>query len=113
MAARQPARRRNLQAVTNVYPYVRCHVLRHTFEAVGAVPGIRLRPRYGTLVTFRCVHCGTLRLDVIGRLTGELHYRQYLRPDDYGHEHLTMAQWRVILLDELPADLLTDMDEAQ
>ena len=52
MATRPPQRRKN--QVRNIYPYVRCHVLRHTFEAVGAIPGIHLRPRYGTLVTWRC-----------------------------------------------------------
>lgn len=114
MAQRRPAaRRRNLQAIRNVYPYTRCHVLRHTFEAVGAIPGITLRPRYGALVTWRCDHCGTIRLDVIGRLSGDLHYRQYIWPDDYKTEYRTMAEWRVLLLAELPADLLVDMGEAQ
>lgn len=105
-------KRRPRRQIRNIYPYVRCHVLRHTMEAVGAIPGIHLRPRYGTLVTWRCVHCGTIRLDVIGRLSGELHYRQYIHPDDYQHEHLTMAEWRVLLLNELDAGLLIEMDEA-
>jgi hypothetical protein len=103
--ARQPRR------VRNIYPYVRCHVLRHTFEAVGAIPGIHLRPRYGTLVTWRCHHCGTIRLDVIGRLSGELHYRQYVHPDDYAHEQMTMAEWRVLLLNELDDRLLMEMED--
>ena len=110
MAKRQPRRRKT---VRNIYPYVRCHVLRHTFEAVGAIPGVHLRPRYGTLVTWRCAHCGTIRLDVIGRLSGELHYRQYLHPEDYSHPTMTMAEWRVILLNELDAGLLIDMEDAQ
>lgn len=100
-----PQRRRT------VYPFVRCHVLRHTFEAVGPIPGIRMRPRYGTLVTWRCAHCTTIRLDIIDRWTGELQYRQYLYPDDYAHPFMTMAEWRVIMLQELDGKLLTDMDE--
>ena len=110
---RPPARTRRLTAVTNTYPYVRCHVLRHTFEAVGAIPGVHLRPRYGTLVTWRCEHCGTIRLDIINRNNGDLQYRDYIHPDGYAHPYMTMAQWRVLLLDELPNDLLVDIEPTQ
>ena len=107
---RPPMKARPLTIVNNPYPYVRCHVLRHTFEAVGAIPGVQLRPRYGVLVTFRCVHCSTVRLDVVNRGNGDLQYRDYIHPDDYSHPFMTMAQWRVLLLAEINPALLVDID---
>lgn len=112
MAQRRPANRTRLTAVTNTYPYVRCHVLRHNFEAVGPIPG-GPRATFGTLITFRCEHCATIRYDVVSRLTGDLLHRYYDHPDDYKTDHQTMPQWRVQLMDEMDNALLRNLAEEE
>ena len=101
---------RRKKPVRNIYPYARCHVLRHNFDAVGPIPGITLKPRYGRLVTWRCLHCSTVRLDVVDH-HGDLQYRDYLPPPDYKHERLTMAEWRLMLFREMDDALLIDVEE--
>lgn len=106
------ARARKLAAVphTNFYPYVKCKVLRHQFDAVGPIPGGR-RNTFGTLITFRCDHCGTYRFDVVSRLTGDLLTRSYDHPDDYRTENQTMAEWRVQLMDQMDNALLLNLED--
>ena len=103
--------RPNLRAVDH-YDYVRCKVLRHSFEPVGPIAGHR-RPRrsFGTLVTFRCEYCGGLRFDVLSRLTGDLLSRWYEMPDGYRTDRMPMTYWRVALMDDLDNSYMENLEE--
>jgi hypothetical protein len=61
----------------------RCRASRsHRMDPIPPIPDSP-RPTFGSLVTYRCDLCGTLRFDVVSRLTGEVIYRTYDQPDWY------------------------------
>ena len=87
---------------------------RHDWEAVGPVPNHR-RPRnsFGTLVTFRCTHCASLRFWVLSRLTGDLLSSWYVHSDDYRKLldlKLSHNEWRAAWMDELDNALLEELN---
>ena len=53
----------------------------HRLELIPGDPS--RRPMFGTLVTWRCELCGTIRYDTVQRMTGELLARSYDHPDWY------------------------------
>ncbi|HEY6416794.1 MAG TPA: hypothetical protein VIX41_11165 [Acidimicrobiales bacterium] len=85
---------------------------RHDWDAVGPVPHRRTRRTFGTLVTFRCTHCGSYRFWVLSRLTGELLYSWYEHSDEYRELldlRLSHNEWRAAWMDELDKLLLEDL----
>jgi hypothetical protein len=89
---------------------------RHDWDTVGPVPNHR-RPRssFGTLVTFRCSHCGTLRFWVLSRLTGELLSAWYVHSQEYRELldlKLSVSEWRAAWMDELDNELLEELEPA-
>ena len=109
-AARKP-RLRAVNAEPLAYPYTACRgPIRHRWDAVGPLADRPRRNRFGTLVTFRCETCGTLRFDVYSRLTGELLGRNYDHPSDYKTDKLPMTRWRSMWLDEVDNALTVELD---
>jgi hypothetical protein len=94
-------------AITCKSPY------RHDWDLVGPVPNRRrTKASFGTLVSFRCTHCGSYRFWILSRLTGEKlsgwyspspEYRELL---DLG---LSVNEWRAAWMDELDKELLEDL----
>jgi len=82
--------RRRLAVITYPPDYLRCRVLRHSWEAAGSVES-----GAGRLLVNRCTSCGTLRYDSYDLRTGaRLANPDYVYPDDYkdtedGHD----ADW--------------------
>jgi hypothetical protein len=111
--ARRDRRLAAVKPLTVDYPYVRCHVLRHNFDAVGPIPGLKRRAAFGTVLTFRCENCYTVRFDVVSRLTGELLGREYVHPDDYRTDQRSMAEWRALFMDEMDASLMLNLEDRQ
>ena len=113
--ARKPRRLRPVPANEPLhYAYTACRgPVRHHWDAVGPIPGYRRRTTFGTLVTFRCETCGTLRFDIYSRLTGDLLGRNYDHPPDYKTDKLPATRWRSMWLDELDGALMTDLEDQQ
>lgn len=88
---------------------------RHAWDAVGPLAHRRVRRTFGTLVTFRCIHCGSLRFWVLSRLTGEKLYGWYEHSEEYRELldlKLSVDEWRAAWMDELDNELLEDLAEA-
>lgn len=87
---------------------------RHDWDAVGPVADRRrTRSSFGTLVTFRCTHCGSLRFWVLSRLTGQLLTSWYVHSDEYRELldlKLSVNEWRAAWMDELDSELLEDLE---
>jgi hypothetical protein len=93
----------------------RCKAMRsHRFDPIGPVGGAP-RPQFGVLVTLRCETCGTIRFDVVSRVTGErLSSPTYDHPDWYlaaGTERHDTAWWRAQWYSTLDDNLLEATDE--
>lgn len=100
----------NLRA--NGYEYVRCKALPHAWDPVGPIADRRkTRRTFGALQTFRCEHCGSLRFDVVSRLTGDLLYRWYEHQDGYSTERHPKSYWRVAYMDEMDSGLLEQLED--
>lgn len=72
------------------------------------------RPRFGSLITFRCLRCGTLRYDVVSRLTGEIMSRSYDAPAWYtaaNEDKHDPAWWRAVWFDTLDPSLFLDAED--
>jgi hypothetical protein len=60
----------------------RCRATR--FHRMEMIPGDPTkRPWIGTMITYRCELCGTIRRDIVQRRTGEMISRSYDPPDWY------------------------------
>jgi hypothetical protein len=98
-------------AITCKSPY------RHDWDAVGPVPNRRrTRSAFGTLVSFRCTHCGSFRFWVLSRLTGELLSSWYSHSDEYRRLldlKLSVNEWRAAWMDELDKELLEDLADQE
>ena len=99
--------------VNGYYAYTTCRgPIRHRWEAVGPVAGRRRRTSFGTEATFRCENCGTIKIYILSRLTGDLiSSPQYVYGDDYKTERHESAWWRAQYLDQIENDLLFDREE--
>lgn len=71
------------------YRYVTCRATGHSWEMI---PSTR-RPPWGTLLTFCCTDCGTIREDVIDSIYN-LSTRKYYHPDDYKTGTVPKSDWR-------------------
>ena len=112
--ARKQTPSRRLRAVTEPvnYAYVTCRgPIRHRWDAVGPIADRRRRTTFGTLVTFRCETCGTLRFDIYSRITGELLGRTYDHPADYKTDKIPNDRWRAMWLDEVDAALTVELEQ--
>lgn len=108
--------RRGLRAVPSTYPYTQCRgPIRHRWEAVGPIVGRRRLTTFGTEATFRCEVCGTIKIYLLSRLTGEvISSPQYIHPDGYKTAAQSAASWRVAWMDEVENDILFNRgDEAR
>ena len=92
--------------------YLRCRTLGHAWDAIP----VTHPPSYGLAIDLRCIHCYTVRRDIISRTTAALLSRRYSYPDHYkDDEHHTRQDWRgmwVTTLDEALRALGTE-DEPQ
>lgn len=90
-----------------------CKALRyHRLEVIPGDP--TKRPSFGALITLRCERCGTVRYDIVSRLTGELLYRSYDSPDWYLDAGTagdgTTAWWRATYWSSLDASLFIEAE---
>lgn len=83
----------------------RCHSLGHSWDSIPTGP--EDRPAYGIAYLLRCVHCATVRRDVLSRVTGDLIHRRYRYEDEYRKRKdegiVTRSEWRarwVLTLDD-------------
>jgi hypothetical protein len=108
-----PARKPRLRAVADTYAYVQCRgPIRHRWDAVGPIPGRRRLTSFGTEATFRCEVCGTIKIYLLSRITGEvISSPQYIHPDGYKTEKRTAAYWRSLWMDEVENDLLFNRED--
>lgn len=92
----------------------RCRAARsHRMDPIPPVPGAP-RPRFGSLITYRCDLCGTIRFDVVSRLTGEVLYRTYDQPDWYAQANNDRHEpgwWRATWFSTLGPDYFLDAEE--
>jgi hypothetical protein len=73
------------------------------------------RPWTGTLLTYRCELCGTVRRDVVQRRTGVIISRTYDPPEWYTQANATREEpswWRAKYWEVLPDDLFLDAEPA-
>lgn len=69
----------------------RCRTFGHAWDVI---PSTR-RPPWGSLITLRCVGCGTIREDVVNSRTGTLINRNYIYPLGYKDApKMTRREWR-------------------
>lgn len=95
----------------------RCKGMRyHRFDPIDT-PTWKEAPSFGSLITYRCETCGTLRFDKVSRLTGErISTPQYVQPQWYrdalvstrGHD---AAWWRARFYDGLDPDLFAENEQ--
>jgi hypothetical protein len=97
-----------------IHSAARCRATRaHRMDPVPAPAGSP-RPQFGSLITYRCELCGTLRFDVVQRRNGELLYRTYDYPSWYtqaNEDKETPAWWRATWWSDLPDELFLDAAE--
>ena len=113
----EPQRKRAQSAITALRRQgaITCKSpFRHDWDLVGPVAD-RRRPRrsFGTLVTFRCNHCGSLRFWVLSRLTGDLLSAWYVHSDEYRELldlGMSVKEWRAAWMDELDKELLENLE---
>jgi hypothetical protein len=86
---------------------------RHRFDPVGPVPG-QPRPQFGSLITYRCERCGTLRFDKVSRLTGErIAPPHYYSPEWYlaaDADRNDTAWWRAVYYGTLEPSLFLESE---
>lgn len=93
-----PSMRRALALET----YAECRTLGHAWERF--TPTDKKRPRYGVLLSLRCMRCPTERHDIAKRMDGSVLDRDYDYPDDYrmsAEQSLTRDQWRKVLIKQI------------
>jgi hypothetical protein len=97
----------------NGYRYTTCRgPIRHRWDAIGPIADRRRRTTFGTEATFRCENCGTIKIFILSRLTGDLiSSPQYIHPDDYKTERHDSAYWRAMYFDEIDNSLMLDLEE--
>lgn len=86
---------------------------RHDWDAVGPLASRRRTRSFGTLVTFRCNHCGSYRFWVLSRLDGRLLSSWYVHSDEYRELldlKLSVSEWRAAWMDELDKELLETLE---
>ena len=107
---KQAARRRKPR---DLYAYVQCRgPIRHRWDAVGPIADRHRRTSFGTEATFRCENCGTIKILILSRLTGEvISSPQYIHPDGYKTEAHPAAYWRTMWMDEVENDLLFNRED--
>lgn len=59
--------------------YVRCRTLGHAWDDIP----VTRPPEFGAAIDLRCIHCYTVRRDIVSRYSGRLISRQYTYPDEY------------------------------
>jgi hypothetical protein len=93
----------------------RCRATRfHRMEMVPSDPGHR--PLFGTLITYRCEVCGTIRRDIVQRRTGDILSRSYDPPEWYtaaNESREDPSWWRAKWWESLPEDLFLDAPAAE
>jgi hypothetical protein len=75
-----------------ILEYLTCRVMRHAWDPIPA----DFTPSFGDAVMLRCMRCGTIRIDVFSRLTGDrLAPPRYDHPPGYRDaDRHTMSWWR-------------------
>lgn len=75
-----------------ILEYLTCRVMRHAWDPIPA----DFTPSFGDAVMLRCMRCGTVRIDVFSRLTGDrLAPPRYDHPPGYKDaERHSMSWWR-------------------
>lgn len=104
MAARRHPRLVEDAFAKAIVDAARCRGTRaHRMDPIPSPQGAP-RPLYGSLITFRCELCGTLRFDVVQRNNGRLMSRSYDYPDWYeqaNDDRQDPAWWRTRYWDTL------------
>lgn len=78
--------------------FIRCRTLGHAWDAIPVTEP----PSYGVAIDLRCIHCFTIRRDVVSRSTAALMSRRYSYPDDYRDaEQHTRQDWRAMWVSTL------------
>jgi len=73
-----------------VNPYARCRTLGHSWDAIPVT-----KPAFfGATIDLRCVHCTTIRRDIVRPTDGKLLSRSYAHPEDYKHARVDKDTWR-------------------
>ena len=73
--------------------YVRCRTLGHAWDPIPVTEP----PSYGLAIDLRCIHCATIRRDIVSRSTASLMNRRYTYPDHYRDaEQHTRQDWRAM-----------------
>lgn len=113
MAAQRHPRLAQIDMSKAINDAARCRGSRsHRMDPV-PTPGDAPRPLYGTLITWRCELCGTLRFDVVNRFTGQLYGRTYDHPDWYtqaNDDKHEAAWWRSAYWNTLQPEYLLDAE---
>jgi hypothetical protein len=93
----------------------RCKAMHyHRLEVIPGDPD--RRPAFGTLITYRCENCGTIRYDTVSRITGELVTRSYDTPDWYraaNEEVMPISWWRATWFETLDRAYLIDAEQTK
>lgn len=101
-----PARRRATFAEAEAY--ARCRSLGHSWDPIP----VTKPPRFGVALDLRCVHCATVRRDILQPLSGQVLSRSYSHPDGYrDEEHHSRSDWRAMFVSTL-SDALVVRAEA-
>lgn len=78
--------------------YNQCHALGHRWDPIP----VTRPPSFGAAIDLRCENCGSVRRDILSRVTGILLARYYDYPDDYhDYERHDKAWWRSAWLEKL------------
>lgn len=90
----------------------RCRATRfHRMEMIPGDPA--RRPWTGTLITYRCELCGTIRRDIVQRRTGVIISRTYDPPEWYVAANESREEpswWRAKWWEHLPDELFLDAE---
>lgn len=83
--------------------YAECRAVGHAWERYS--DSEIKRPRFGVLVSFRCMRgCTVARHDIVKRMDGSLIDRWYSYPEDYklnAEEQYTKDQWRRVYVRQI------------
>ena len=78
--------------------YNQCHALGHRWDPIP----VTHPPSFGAAIDLRCENCGTVRRDIMSRVSGVLLARYYDYPEDYhDYERHDKAWWRAAWLEKL------------
>jgi hypothetical protein len=108
------ARKPKLQLIHHDdYRYNQCRgPIRHRWDAVGPIVGRRRLINFGTEITFRCEHCGTVKIIIVSRISGEVISKpQYIHPDGYKTERRSSDYWRAAWMDEIENDMFFNRED--